>query len=42
MSAHQRREAFQRMDAGEPMVVIARTFGVNRATLYRMQAAARN
>jgi DNA invertase Pin-like site-specific DNA recombinase len=40
MSAHQRREALQRMDAGESMVELARTFGVDRATLYRMQALA--
>jgi Resolvase, N terminal domain/Helix-turn-helix domain of resolvase len=40
LSAHQRREALQRMDAGESVVELARTFGVDRATLYRMQAAA--
>jgi DNA invertase Pin-like site-specific DNA recombinase len=40
LSAHQRREALQRMDAGEPVVDLARTFGVDRATLYRLQAAA--
>jgi DNA invertase Pin-like site-specific DNA recombinase len=40
LSAHQRREALQRMDAGESMVDLARTFGVDRATLYRMQALA--
>ena len=40
MTAHQRREALQRMDAGEPVVELARTFGVDRATLYRMQALA--
>jgi transposase-like protein len=28
------------MDAGEPVVELARTFGVDRATLYRMQAIA--
>jgi hypothetical protein len=38
MTAHQQREALQRMDAGESMVDLARTFGVDRATLYRMQA----
>jgi DNA invertase Pin-like site-specific DNA recombinase len=38
LTAHQRREALQRMDAGEPVVELARTFGVDRATLYRMQA----
>jgi hypothetical protein len=40
MSAHQRREALQRMDAGESMVDLARTFGVDRAALYRMKALA--
>jgi DNA invertase Pin-like site-specific DNA recombinase len=40
LSAHQRREALQRMDAGESVVDLARTFGVDRATLYRMQALA--
>jgi transposase-like protein len=40
LSAHQRQEALQRMDAGESMVDLARTFGVDRATLYRMQALA--
>jgi hypothetical protein len=40
LSAHQRREALQRMEAGEPVVELARTFGVDRATLYRMQAIA--
>jgi hypothetical protein len=38
MSVHQRREALQRMDASESVVDLARTFGVDRATLYRMQA----
>jgi hypothetical protein len=33
LSVHQRREALQRMDAGESMVDLARTFGVDRATL---------
>jgi hypothetical protein len=37
MTAHQRREALHRMDAGESIVDLARTFGVDRATLYRMQ-----
>jgi DNA invertase Pin-like site-specific DNA recombinase len=40
LSAHQQREALQRMDAGESVVDLARTFGVDRATLYRMQALA--
>jgi DNA invertase Pin-like site-specific DNA recombinase len=38
MSAHQRREALQRMDAGESIVDLARTFGVDRATMYRLQS----
>jgi hypothetical protein len=41
MTAHQRREALHRMNAGESIVDLARTFGVDRATLYRLQAAAR-
>jgi DNA invertase Pin-like site-specific DNA recombinase len=41
MTAHQRWEALHRMDAGESIVDLARTFGVDRATLYRVQAAAR-
>jgi Helix-turn-helix domain of resolvase len=40
MTDHQRREALHRMDAGESVVELARTFGVDRATLYRMQALA--
>jgi transposase-like protein len=40
MTDHRRREALQRMDAGESVVDLARTFGVDRATLYRMQAQA--
>jgi DNA invertase Pin-like site-specific DNA recombinase len=41
MSAHQRREALRRMDAGESVVDLARTFSVDRATLYRLRAAER-
>jgi transposase-like protein len=41
MTAHQRREALHRMNAGESIVDLARTFGVNRATLYWLQAAER-
>ena len=41
MTAHQRREALRRMNAGESIVDLARTFGVDRATLYRLQAAER-
>jgi DNA invertase Pin-like site-specific DNA recombinase len=39
LTAHQRREARQRMDAGESIVDLARTFGVDRATLYRLPVA---
>ena len=42
MTAHQRGEALRRMNAGESIVDLARTFGVDRATLYRLQAAARS
>ena len=42
LSHHQRREALERLDAGESVVDIARTFGVDRATLYRLKAAHRN
>jgi len=38
LSHHQRREALERLDAGESVVDIARTFGVDRATLYRLKA----
>src|SRR5262249_56754870 len=41
LSHHQRREALERLDAGESVVDIARTFGVDRATLYRLKAAHR-
>ena len=41
MTAHQRREALRRMNAGESIVDLARTFGVDQATLYRLQAAER-
>jgi DNA invertase Pin-like site-specific DNA recombinase len=37
LTAHQRREALHRMDAGDSIVDLARTFGVDRATLYRIQ-----
>jgi DNA invertase Pin-like site-specific DNA recombinase len=40
MSAHQRREALERLNAGDSVVDVASTFGVDRATLYRMQALA--
>jgi Helix-turn-helix domain of resolvase/Resolvase, N terminal domain len=40
LSAHQRREAIERLDAGDAVVDVARTFGVDRATLYRLRAEA--
>jgi DNA invertase Pin-like site-specific DNA recombinase len=40
LSAHQRREAIERLDAGDAVVDVARTFGVDRATLYRMRSEA--
>jgi DNA invertase Pin-like site-specific DNA recombinase len=39
LSPHQRREALKRLDDGESVVDVARTFGVDRATMYRLQAA---
>jgi hypothetical protein len=40
MTVHRRREVLRGMDAGESIMDLARTFGVDRATLYRAQAAA--
>ena len=40
LSPHQRREAIERLDAGDPVVDVARTFGIDRATLYRLRAQA--
>jgi hypothetical protein len=40
LSPHQRREALAQLDAGDSVVEVARTFGVDRATLYRMRAEA--
>jgi DNA invertase Pin-like site-specific DNA recombinase len=40
LSTHQRREAIDRIAAGEAVAEVARTFGVDRATLSRMQALA--
>jgi DNA invertase Pin-like site-specific DNA recombinase len=37
LSAHQRREAIDRIDAGEAVAEVARTFGVDRATVYRLR-----
>jgi DNA invertase Pin-like site-specific DNA recombinase len=36
LSAHQRREAIERISAGEAVAEGARTFGVDRATVYRL------
>jgi DNA invertase Pin-like site-specific DNA recombinase len=38
LSANQRREAIERLNAGDAVVDVARTFGMDRATLYRMRA----
>jgi DNA invertase Pin-like site-specific DNA recombinase len=37
LTAHQRREAIRSIDAGEAVAEVARTFGVDRATLYRLK-----
>jgi DNA invertase Pin-like site-specific DNA recombinase len=37
LSAHQRREALDRIAAGEAVVEVARTFGIDRATEYRLK-----
>jgi DNA invertase Pin-like site-specific DNA recombinase len=39
LSPHQRREALERLNAGGSVVDVANTYGVDRATLYRLQAA---
>jgi DNA invertase Pin-like site-specific DNA recombinase len=36
LKAHQRREALARKEAGEPLVEIARTFGVSHMTIARL------
>jgi DNA invertase Pin-like site-specific DNA recombinase len=36
-SAHQRREAIDRIAAGEAAAEVARTFGIDRATVYRLK-----
>ena len=38
LSPHQRREALERLNAGDSVVDVANTYGVDRATLYRLQA----
>jgi DNA invertase Pin-like site-specific DNA recombinase len=37
LSAHQRHEAIARINAGEAVADVARTFGVDRATVYRLK-----
>jgi DNA invertase Pin-like site-specific DNA recombinase len=37
LSAHQRREAIERLNAGEAVTAVARIFGVDRSTVYRLQ-----
>jgi DNA invertase Pin-like site-specific DNA recombinase len=37
LSAHQRREALDRINAGEAVAEVARTFGIDRATVYRLK-----
>ena len=39
LTPHQRREALARRDAGEPLVDIARTFGVSHTTIGRLVGA---
>jgi DNA invertase Pin-like site-specific DNA recombinase len=37
LTPHQRREAIERLNAGEAVADVARTFGIDRATVYRLQ-----
>jgi DNA invertase Pin-like site-specific DNA recombinase len=37
LSAHQRRETMDRINAGEAVAEVARTFGIDRATVYRLR-----
>jgi len=39
LTAHQKREAIARRDAGETLADIARTFGVSHTTIGRLTAA---
>jgi DNA invertase Pin-like site-specific DNA recombinase len=41
LSPHQRREALACLSAGESVVDVANSYGGDRATLYRLQAAVR-
>lgn len=37
LTPHQKREALERVNAGDAVVDVARTYGVDRATIYRLQ-----
>jgi len=37
LTTHQRHEAIERINAGEAVADVARTFGVDRATVYRLK-----
>jgi DNA invertase Pin-like site-specific DNA recombinase len=37
LSAHQRHEAIERIAAGEAVAEVSRTFGIDRATVYRLK-----
>ena len=39
LTAHQRQEALQRRASGEPLIEIARTFGVSHSTIIRLAEA---
>jgi DNA invertase Pin-like site-specific DNA recombinase len=39
LTAHQRREAIERRAAGEPLMDIARTYGVSHTTIGRLTSA---
>jgi DNA invertase Pin-like site-specific DNA recombinase len=39
LAAHQRQEALQRRASGEPLIEIARTFGVSHSTISRLAEA---
>jgi hypothetical protein len=41
LSPFQQQEALARLDAGESQAVIARTYGVDRATISRLQRKVR-
>jgi DNA invertase Pin-like site-specific DNA recombinase len=37
LTPHQRREAIARLNAGEAVIEVARSYGIDRATVYRLQ-----